>query len=87
MLSTYIVLVNVQNCLGSEGFVIPVKLWPCFYFLIVVFIVILSLFVHHVLLIYIQPYEFMFAVKKCMLTVSHKNERFRVQQPKWSKTI
>jgi len=43
MLSTDIVLVNVQDHLESEGFVMPVKHWSCLQFLIVV----LLLFCHY----------------------------------------
>jgi len=82
MLSTDIVLVNVHDCLGSEDFVMPVKHWPCLQFLTVVFTIILSLLVQCVLLTYIQLYEFMLVVKKCTLTVSHKNQWFGAWQPK-----
>jgi hypothetical protein len=79
--------VNVPDCLQSEGFVMPVKHRLCLQFLIVVFTVILPLFVHCVLLIHIQLYEFMFAVKNRILTVSHKNQWFGAQRPKHSKAI
>ena len=64
---TDIMFVNIHDCLGSESFVMPVKHWSCLQFLIVVFTVILLLFVHCVLLIYTQLYEFMLVVKNCLL--------------------
>jgi type III secretory pathway component EscU len=82
MLGTDIVLVNVQDRLGSEGFVMPVKHWSCLQFLNVVFTVILSLLVHCVLLTYILLYGFMLAVKNCTLTVCHKNQWFGAWRPK-----
>jgi len=69
-----------------------VLLWPlstgdACNFLLLFFSLFLLVFLHCVLSLYIQLYEFTLVVRNCMLTVTHKNQWRGAQRPKQSMAI